>query len=381
MRERLAARGRPAARRRADWRIVDALIVEAHERAARAHGSRRATISATVPSSSTRPPVLLSSRAPRWRRPRRTTSAPALVAGSGELCSTLPELRTWWPRPDAVAPFVDEIAALRDSPIVLNRMQQDERLRAILARAARRSIRRQWWRAASTGPRTSSPRRAARLPRAPGARRRRRAPSGDRRGRRAVAARARAAGPGHDPRQRAVAPGGGTPGIAGPHPGRGAQRLQRHPVAGALQAELVHPPERLAAEMRRARSAATAELARPRRDLGIRHVDVEARLVGRALADEEIDAARMLRQLVGPGGVAGVEERPPPDLDPVAEAPSAPARDGPRTAVTDATPSVDRLPRLAARDTRPGTAAARLRFARRAPRTGTSRAARCPSGP
>jgi hypothetical protein len=58
-----------------------------------------------------------------------------LVAGS-EALLTLPELQRWWPGQEAVAPFLDEIAAVRDSPLVLNRLQQEERLRAILVRAA-----------------------------------------------------------------------------------------------------------------------------------------------------------------------------------------------------------------------------------------------------
>ena len=158
---------RPAARRRAVGRAG-----RAHRRGTRARrrpgtSDRSQTISATVPqlvhAAPGSPVEPRSALAP----PPSDDERPALVAGSGELV-TLPELRTWWPRPDAAAPFVEEIAALRDSPIVLNRMQQDERLRARSWRAPqRRSIRRRWWRAASRGPRTSSPRRAARRPRAP----------------------------------------------------------------------------------------------------------------------------------------------------------------------------------------------------------------------
>jgi hypothetical protein len=59
-----------------------------------------------------------------------------LVAGAAALLEE-PELRTWWPAPDAVAPFLEEIAAVRDSPIVLAPLQQQERLRAVLERAAR----------------------------------------------------------------------------------------------------------------------------------------------------------------------------------------------------------------------------------------------------
>jgi hypothetical protein len=120
----------------APWALLDALIVEGHERAAAQGTSDRsrdylrlrpelvhaAPVSPAEPRSALAPPP-------------SDDDQPALVAGSGELV-TLPELRTWWPRPDTAAPFIEEIAALRDSPIVLNRMQQDERLRAVLARAA-----------------------------------------------------------------------------------------------------------------------------------------------------------------------------------------------------------------------------------------------------
>ena len=120
----------------APWAVLDALIVEGHERAvaqgtsdrSRDYLRLRPELVHAAPGSPVEPRSAL---AP----PPSDDERPALVAGSGELV-TLPELRTWWPRPDAAAPFVEEIAALRDSPIVLNRMQQDERLRAVLARAA-----------------------------------------------------------------------------------------------------------------------------------------------------------------------------------------------------------------------------------------------------
>lgn len=120
----------------APWAVLDALIVEGHERAvaqdtsdrSRDYLRHRPELVHAAPGSPVEPRSAL---AP----PPSDDERPALVASSGDLV-TLPELRTWWPRPDAAAPFVEEIAALRDSPIVLNRMQQDERLRAVLARAA-----------------------------------------------------------------------------------------------------------------------------------------------------------------------------------------------------------------------------------------------------
>jgi hypothetical protein len=121
----------------APWEVLDALIVEGHERAAAsAGGPDRArdylrlrpelVHVAPIP-----PSELRSTLAP----PPSDEERPALLARSDELLA-LPELRTWGPRPDAAAPFVEEIAAQRDSPIVLNRMQQEERLHAVLGRAA-----------------------------------------------------------------------------------------------------------------------------------------------------------------------------------------------------------------------------------------------------
>src|SRR5439155_1294186 len=60
----------------------------------------------------------------------------ALISGSAALLEE-PELRSWFPPPEAAAPFVAEIAGLRDSPLVLSRLAEEERVREILGRAAR----------------------------------------------------------------------------------------------------------------------------------------------------------------------------------------------------------------------------------------------------
>jgi len=116
----------------ADWRVVDALLVEAHERAGAPDRSRdylrlRPQLVSVPPSPPAEPSSPLLTALP-------DDESAQLVAGSEALLE-LPELQ-WWPGPDAFAPFMDEIAAVRDSPLVLNQVQQEERLRAILARAA-----------------------------------------------------------------------------------------------------------------------------------------------------------------------------------------------------------------------------------------------------
>jgi hypothetical protein len=48
-----------------------------------------------------------------------------------------PELQTWLPTQSALEPYVNEILAARESPLVLSQHQQDDRLGGIIDRAAR----------------------------------------------------------------------------------------------------------------------------------------------------------------------------------------------------------------------------------------------------
>jgi len=118
----------------ADWRTLDGVLVEAHERAGggttreRDYLRLRPRLTGEPP----RPPAEPVSA--RVTAPGAEESA-ALAAGSAALLEE-PELRPWFPPPEAAAPFVEEIAALRDSPIVLSRVAQEERVREVLRRAA-----------------------------------------------------------------------------------------------------------------------------------------------------------------------------------------------------------------------------------------------------
>jgi hypothetical protein len=44
-------------------------------------------------------------------------------------------LRTWFLPEDQLKPYLDELNSVRDSPLVLNRMQQEERYDTVIARA------------------------------------------------------------------------------------------------------------------------------------------------------------------------------------------------------------------------------------------------------
>jgi hypothetical protein len=117
----------------ADWRILDALLVEAHERAGGAAPERDwMRIRPRLTTDPPRPPT-----EPVSRRVSAPTpdEVPGLVAGSEALLAE-PDLGGWYPRPDDAAPFVEEIRAVRESPIVLSRMAQEERVREVLRRAA-----------------------------------------------------------------------------------------------------------------------------------------------------------------------------------------------------------------------------------------------------
>lgn len=114
----------------ADWRVVDALLVEAHHRAAARERDylRVRTRLTDAPPAAPAEPV----------SPRASVPAGAerdqLVATSAALLSE-PELRAWWPTPEVAAPVLAEMREVRESPIVLAPVQQEERLEAILRRA------------------------------------------------------------------------------------------------------------------------------------------------------------------------------------------------------------------------------------------------------
>jgi hypothetical protein len=117
----------------APWQTVDALLVEAHERTTARERARdylrvRSEVTAEPPAAAGEP---VSSHAP----PPALEEARALAAASAQLLGEAP-FAGWGPDAEAAAPFVAEIAALRDSPIVLNELQQRERVREVLRRGA-----------------------------------------------------------------------------------------------------------------------------------------------------------------------------------------------------------------------------------------------------
>jgi hypothetical protein len=118
---------------RADWRVLDALLVEAHQRVAEMR--KELDYLRLRPRLTTEPPASPSEPVSTRVKPPLADEHAALAADSAKLLE-VPEFRTWWPEPAAAAPFVQEIAALRASPLVVSRAAQQERLLEILRRAA-----------------------------------------------------------------------------------------------------------------------------------------------------------------------------------------------------------------------------------------------------
>jgi hypothetical protein len=117
----------------APWRPLDALLVEAHERAGAPDRNR--DYLRIRPRLTTEPPTPPAEPASAHAAPPGPDEAAAVAAGSAALLAE-PELATWWPAEEALAPFVRELAGVRESPLVLNRLQQEERIRETLRRAA-----------------------------------------------------------------------------------------------------------------------------------------------------------------------------------------------------------------------------------------------------
>jgi len=118
----------------APWRAVDALLMEGQARAGAHHPEHdylrvRPRITADPPAPPAEP---VSARL----GPLAAEEATVLAADPAPLL-TEPELRSWGPPPEALAPFVEEIDRARESPIVLSPAGQQDRMREILARAAR----------------------------------------------------------------------------------------------------------------------------------------------------------------------------------------------------------------------------------------------------
>jgi hypothetical protein len=116
-----------------DWRIADALLVEAHERAG-APDARRDYLRVRRRITSEPPAVAEEPRSTHASVPAAEEASP-LVAASAELLAT-PEIDSWGAGAETVRPFVEELAAAQESPLVLSRGAEEDRRRDVVRRAA-----------------------------------------------------------------------------------------------------------------------------------------------------------------------------------------------------------------------------------------------------
>lgn len=116
-----------------DWRLADALVVEAQARLPTPDPER--DYLRLRPRLTSEPPAAPAEPVPARVTPPDLATADALVGAAAALLEE-PELGTWWPAPEAARPFIDELAAARDSPLLVSRAAQEERVREIVRRAA-----------------------------------------------------------------------------------------------------------------------------------------------------------------------------------------------------------------------------------------------------
>jgi hypothetical protein len=114
-----------------DWRHADALLATAHERGAPKSGHQYPQLRARL---SADPPAPL--EPPIYRHIPQHSVSEDLAQESADLLDA-PELQSWLPTQSALEPYVKEILEARESPLVLSRHQQDDRLGGIIDRAAR----------------------------------------------------------------------------------------------------------------------------------------------------------------------------------------------------------------------------------------------------
>lgn len=118
----------------ADWRycdyIVDRAFSWAKEKGHPIDGDYRAIrLQLTKDAVSEMPPLILR------HLNADTVRADAELVRESEKVLAEKEFRTWFFDPEALKPYIDEIQRIKDSPLVLNPAQQQERFRAIMERA------------------------------------------------------------------------------------------------------------------------------------------------------------------------------------------------------------------------------------------------------
>jgi len=116
-----------------DWHYADFLVRRAFDWA-RARGGRMDGDYPALRAQLSRLPVPIERPATPLPPAVTPPDAPAWLAQSDELLRE-PEMRTWFRPIEELQPFLEELASVRDSPLVLNEAQQQERFETIIGQA------------------------------------------------------------------------------------------------------------------------------------------------------------------------------------------------------------------------------------------------------
>lgn len=117
----------------APWQYCDALMHEGYERAQARNGKEIESYPALRSHLVSTPAVPVEVPLPASLG-RETLAAEELLATSSQLLEE-PELRRWLLDPERAKPYIDEINQAQDSPLVLNRYQQQNRMQTIIEKA------------------------------------------------------------------------------------------------------------------------------------------------------------------------------------------------------------------------------------------------------
>lgn len=116
------------------WRYCDAIMHEGYDRAQARDGKAVESYPALRSHIVSTPPVPVEVPLPASLDLEATAADENLLATSVQLFEE-PELQRWLLDPERAKPYIDQISQAQDSPLVLNRYQQQDRMQTIIAKA------------------------------------------------------------------------------------------------------------------------------------------------------------------------------------------------------------------------------------------------------
>jgi hypothetical protein len=118
----------------ASWRYCDAIMQEGYERARARNGKEVESYPALRSHLVSTPAVPVEVPLPASLDREAIAADENLLATSTQLLEE-PELQRWLLDPERAKPYIDQISQAQDSPLVLNRYQQQDRMQTIIEKA------------------------------------------------------------------------------------------------------------------------------------------------------------------------------------------------------------------------------------------------------